>query len=148
CNGVHHSRRRRWRQPHRWRFGLECTAVLDRHATYHDVGPIHWPRRPAAIRACHYSLHAAGHFGFFAALAETEALPLIPGSAMNVRLRRLDSLAPRIAAVLVFGGLLLLPAFASNFAVSNATFFLVSVPLVLGLVLLWGHCGILSFGQV
>jgi branched-chain amino acid transport system permease protein len=67
---------------------------------------------------------------------------------MNVRLRRLDSLAPRIAAVLVFGGLLLLPAFASNFALSNATFFLVSVPLVLGLVLLWGHCGILSFGQV
>jgi urea transport system permease protein len=67
---------------------------------------------------------------------------------MNVRLRRLDGQAHNIVAVVIFAGLFLLPAFASNFAVSNATFFLVSVPLALGLVLLWGHCGILSFGQV
>ena len=50
-------------------------------------------------------------------------------------------------AAIAFAGLLLLPAVASSFTVSITTFFLVSVPLVLGLALLWGHCGILSFGQ-
>jgi urea transport system permease protein len=64
------------------------------------------------------------------------------------KLARLDRLILWVSAAAVFGGLLLLPTFAGNFTVSNTTFFLVSVPLVLGLALLWGHCGILSFGQV
>jgi ABC-type branched-subunit amino acid transport system ATPase component/ABC-type branched-subunit amino acid transport system permease subunit len=59
-----------------------------------------------------------------------------------------ERLALWTTAAIVFGGLLLLPSTASSFTVSNTTFFLVSVPLVLGLALLWGHCGILSFGQV
>ena len=61
---------------------------------------------------------------------------------------RTERLAMWTTAAIAFAGLLLLPAIASNFTVSNTTFFLVSVPLVLGLALLWGHCGILSFGQV
>jgi branched-chain amino acid transport system permease protein len=59
-----------------------------------------------------------------------------------------ERLALWTTGAMVFGGLLLLPSTTSSFTVSNTTFFLVSVPLVLGLALLWGHCGILSFGQV
>jgi branched-chain amino acid transport system permease protein len=61
---------------------------------------------------------------------------------------RAERLAMWTMAALAFAGLLMLPAVASNFTVSNTTFFLLSVPLVLGVALLWGHCGILSFGQV
>jgi branched-chain amino acid transport system permease protein len=61
---------------------------------------------------------------------------------------RPERLALWATAAIVFAALLLLPYVASSFTVSNTTFFLVPVPLVLGLALLWGHCGILSFGQV
>ncbi len=40
-----------------------------------------------------------------------------------------------------------LPAFASAFTVTNVAFFLVWVFMALGLSLLWGYTGILSFGQ-
>ena len=50
------------------------------------------------------------------------------------------------AAIWVF--LLIYPAFGSAFLASNLTSFLLNVPLALGLALLWGHCGVLSFGQM
>jgi ABC-type uncharacterized transport system ATPase subunit/ABC-type branched-subunit amino acid transport system permease subunit len=47
-----------------------------------------------------------------------------------------------LALVLVY------PAVASRFAMTNVVFFFLFVPMTLGLSLLWGHCGTLSFGQV
>ena len=43
---------------------------------------------------------------------------------------------------------LIYPVFASRFAITNIVFFFLFVPMALGLSLLWGHCGTLSFGQV
>jgi branched-chain amino acid transport system permease protein len=48
----------------------------------------------------------------------------------------------------VFACLLLYPAFGSIFLASNLTNFLLNLPLALGLALLWGYCGVLSFGQM
>ena len=53
-----------------------------------------------------------------------------------------------IVAVAVLAGLLIYPVFGSVFLASNLTNFLLNVPLALGLALLWGHCGVLSFGQM
>jgi branched-chain amino acid transport system permease protein len=51
----------------------------------------------------------------------------------------------------VFGvivlGAALLPTFVSAFAITNLTYFLVWVFMALGLSLIWGYAGILSFGQ-
>ena len=44
--------------------------------------------------------------------------------------------------------ILIFPAFASRFTITNIVFFFLFVPMALGLSLLWGHCGTLSFGQV
>src|SRR6476469_7454634 len=41
----------------------------------------------------------------------------------------------------------LLPAFVNAFAITNLTYFLVWVFMALGLSLIWGYAGILSFGQ-
>ncbi len=49
---------------------------------------------------------------------------------------------------IILGGLLAYPAFGSVFLASNFTSFLLNVPLALGLALLWGYCGVLSFGQM
>ncbi|HET8609635.1 MAG TPA: ABC transporter permease [Burkholderiales bacterium] len=49
--------------------------------------------------------------------------------------------------VLVAAGLLVYPAVGSVFALSNLADFLLYVPMALGLCLLWGYGGILSFGQ-
>lgn len=40
------------------------------------------------------------------------------------------------------------PAFASAFAATNVAFYLLNIPMALGLSLLWGYGGVLSFGQV
>ncbi len=40
------------------------------------------------------------------------------------------------------------PAFISEFEATNMAFYLLNIPLALGLCLLWGYCGVLSFGQV
>lgn len=53
-----------------------------------------------------------------------------------------------IVAGTVWAALLIYPAFGSAFLASNLTSFLLNVPLALGLALLWGHCGVLSFGQM
>ena len=43
---------------------------------------------------------------------------------------------------------LLYPAQTSAFRVSNVSFYLLNIPLGLGKALLWGYCGVLSFGHV
>lgn len=40
------------------------------------------------------------------------------------------------------------PMRISEFAATNLAFYLLNIPLALGLCLLWGYCGVLSFGQV
>ena len=52
-----------------------------------------------------------------------------------------------VAAVVVVA-LLVYPVFGSAFLASNLTNFFLNVPLALGLTLLWGFCGVLSFGQM
>jgi branched-chain amino acid transport system permease protein len=52
-----------------------------------------------------------------------------------------------VVAVLVML-VLAFPSFGSTFAVSNLTGFYLNLPLALGLALLWGYAGILSFGQM
>ncbi|MHB1872629.1 MAG: branched-chain amino acid ABC transporter permease [Steroidobacteraceae bacterium] len=48
----------------------------------------------------------------------------------------------------VFAGFLAYPAFASSFAATNVAYYLLNIPMALGLSLLWGYGGVLSFGQV
>jgi urea transport system permease protein len=43
---------------------------------------------------------------------------------------------------------LLYPTQTSSFRVSNVAFYLLNIPLGLGMALLWGYCGVLSFGHV
>ena len=45
-------------------------------------------------------------------------------------------------------GFLLYPTQVSEFRATNVAFYLLNIPMALGLCLLWGYCGILSFGQV
>ena len=45
-------------------------------------------------------------------------------------------------------GFFLYPTQASEFAATNTAFYLLNIPIALGLALMWGYCGILSFGQV
>lgn len=40
------------------------------------------------------------------------------------------------------------PLWMSEFEASNASYYLLNLPMALGLCLLWGYCGVLSFGQV
>jgi ABC-type branched-subunit amino acid transport system permease subunit len=50
------------------------------------------------------------------------------------------------AALVVF--LAWCPRSMSEFEASNIAYYLLNIPLALGLCLLWGYCGVLSFGQV
>lgn len=45
-------------------------------------------------------------------------------------------------------GFALYPTQTSEFGATNTAFYLLNIPMALGLALLWGYCGILSFGQV
>ncbi len=49
-----------------------------------------------------------------------------------------------VAIVLLF----FYPTQVSSFRASNVAFYLLNVPLGLGMALLWGYCGVLSFGHV
>ncbi len=49
---------------------------------------------------------------------------------------------------LIVAAFLLYPMQASEFRVSNVSFYLLNIPLGLGMALLWGYCGVLSFGHV
>lgn len=48
----------------------------------------------------------------------------------------------------VVASFFLYPVQASEFAATNTAFYLLNIPMALGLALMWGYCGILSFGQV
>jgi branched-chain amino acid transport system permease protein len=43
---------------------------------------------------------------------------------------------------------LAVPLYLSEFAAYNVSFYLLNIPMALGLCVLWGYCGVLSFGQV
>lgn len=50
--------------------------------------------------------------------------------------------------VLVVAAFLAIPSFLTEFEAYNISFYLLNIPMALGLCLLWGYCGVLSFGQV
>lgn len=51
-------------------------------------------------------------------------------------------------ACLGLAAFLAVPAYLSEFAAYNVSFYLLNIPMALGLCILWGYCGVLSFGQV
>jgi branched-chain amino acid transport system permease protein len=53
-----------------------------------------------------------------------------------------------VGFLLVLAGLAAYPAMASEFEANNIAYYLLNIPLALGLCLLWGYGGVLSFGQV
>lgn len=53
-----------------------------------------------------------------------------------------------LGAGVVVAALALLPLQLSEFEASNVAFYLLNIPMALGLAMLWGYCGVLSFGQV
>src|SRR5689334_13598592 len=53
-----------------------------------------------------------------------------------------------LALILVMAALFAYPSFASEFEAGNIAYYLLNIPIALGLCVLWGYCGVLSFGQV
>ena len=51
-------------------------------------------------------------------------------------------------AAIVIALFLAVPLYLSDFAAYNVSYYLLNIPMALGLCLLWGYCGVLSFGQV
>lgn len=62
---------------------------------------------------------------------------------MFSRLRREDYVSLAVWIIVGIYG-----ALESGYAASNVAFYIANVPMALGLALLWGMCGVLSFGQV
>ena len=62
------------------------------------------------------------------------------------RYRTLPLVLAVFIAVCVF--LFVYPFWLSEFEATNNAYYLLNVPIALGLALLWGYCGISSFGQV
>jgi branched-chain amino acid transport system permease protein len=52
------------------------------------------------------------------------------------------------AFLLLVAAFLAVPTFLTEFEAYNISFYLLNIPMALGLCLLWGYCGVLSFGQV
>ena len=50
--------------------------------------------------------------------------------------------------VLLIAAFLAVPAYLTEFEAYNISYYLLNIPMALGLCLLWGYCGVLSFGQV
>ena len=50
-----------------------------------------------------------------------------------------------VIAIILFA---LYPTQVSEFRASNVSYYLLNIPLALGMALLWGYCGVLSFGHV
>ena len=69
-------------------------------------------------------------------------------SFLGVRQKRPASTISYVAFGLAVVFLIAFPAFSSRFLLSNMVLFFLFVPMSLGLCLLWGRCGVLSFGQV
>ena len=53
-----------------------------------------------------------------------------------------------VGAAIVVALFLAVPLYLSDFAAYNVSYYLLNIPMALGLCLLWGYCGVLSFGQV
>jgi ABC-type branched-subunit amino acid transport system permease subunit len=53
-----------------------------------------------------------------------------------------------LAVAALVGFLAWYPRSMSEFEASNIAYYLLNIPIALGLCLLWGYCGVLSFGQV
>src|SRR5580698_3837518 len=53
-----------------------------------------------------------------------------------------------VGAAIVIALFLAVPLYLSDFAAYNVSYYLLNIPMALGLCLLWGYCGVLSFGQV
>ncbi len=51
-------------------------------------------------------------------------------------------------AAIVIALFVAVPLYLSDFAAYNVSYYLLNIPMALGLCLLWGYCGVLSFGQV
>jgi ABC-type branched-subunit amino acid transport system permease subunit len=51
-------------------------------------------------------------------------------------------------AAIVIALFLAVPLYLSDFAAYNVSYYLLNIPMALGLCLLWGYCGVLSFGQI
>ena len=69
-------------------------------------------------------------------------------SFLGVRQKRPVATISYVVFGLALAILIVFPAFASRFLISNMVLFFLFVPMSLGLCLLWGRCGVLSFGQV
>ena len=69
-------------------------------------------------------------------------------SYFGVRQKRPVSTISYVAFGLAVVFLIAFPTFSSRFLLSNMVLFFLFVPMSLGLCLLWGRCGVLSFGQV
>lgn len=81
--------------------------------------------------------------------------PLLPGLPEMLMRSRLDGPQTLFngpgfwaVALALCLALFLYPLVGSPFGASNLSSFLLNVPLALGLSLLWGYCGVLSFGQM
>src|SRR5690606_6518107 len=53
-----------------------------------------------------------------------------------------------IAFVAILAAFLAAPAYLTEFEAYNISYYLLNIPMALGLCLLWGYAGVLSFGQV
>ena len=53
-----------------------------------------------------------------------------------------------LAFALIVAAFFAAPAWLTEFEAYNISYYLLNVPMALGLCLLWGYCGVLSFGQV
>lgn len=53
-----------------------------------------------------------------------------------------------VGLTLVLAAFLAAPAWLTEFEAYNISYYLLNIPMALGLCLLWGYCGVLSFGQV
>src|SRR3954453_10151705 len=53
-----------------------------------------------------------------------------------------------LALLALLGFLFYYPNLITEFEAGNVAYYLLNIPMALGLCLLWGYCGILSFGQV
>ena len=73
---------------------------------------------------------------------------LLPALRLDGPLTFFNGPAYWFVVVVIVAFLLAYPSVGSTFVISNLTSFYLNLPLALGLALLWGYAGILSFGQM
>ena len=132
--------------------GLQPAPVAGPHAGGLSVRRLPRPRRAAARRADHHPADAGRHLGLAAAAGSTSARGWPDRWAAGA-----CSTDPRTSAVGPCSGSSSwcwsdfspgIRCTMSEFDATNIAYYLLNIPMALGLCLLWGYCGILSFGQV